>query len=289
MVFVDPAALFEGDLVFAAPHMDDEVLACGGTIARLPEKQRLHVVYATDGAKSPVPPFAWMGRGAADLPRIRREEARSALEILGIPEQNTHFLEFPDGELRKHAQGLRLALVSLLERIQPSYVFVPFRYDRHPDHLALRAATLQASESLGKRVQIVEYFVYYRWRLVPGGDLRRIIQPEHLVEIDISEQRDRKRRALECYASQATRVYHWQDRPILPRERVVEVSRSPELFVMYSSAYPGATIFSRLRRWIPLVHTVEPALKRRKDDLRLLMRAGRTVRADRRGSAQDAS
>ena len=44
----DPAVLFPGTLVIAVPHRDDEALALGGTIARLPEKSRVHVVYATD-------------------------------------------------------------------------------------------------------------------------------------------------------------------------------------------------------------------------------------------------
>jgi hypothetical protein len=38
--------------------MDDEALACGGLIAKLPQKERIHIVYATDGMKSPAPIMA---------------------------------------------------------------------------------------------------------------------------------------------------------------------------------------------------------------------------------------
>lgn len=275
--FANPATIFRGELVFAAPHMDDEVLACGGTIASLPDKERIHVVYATNGSKSPVPAFEWIGSSSADLPSIRRAEAQSALDVLGIPEQNRQFLDFPDGELQHNVSNVQHALAGLLERVRPSHVFIPFRFDRHPDHVALHAAAMRASSSIRQPIQVVEYFVYYRWRLLPGGDIRKIIQPEHLVRIDISGQSQRKQRALECYVSQATCFFSWQDRPILPAARVVEVSRSPELFLLHDADYPGTAVFSRLRRWIPVAHRLEPRLKQWKDELQTLARARRAA------------
>jgi LmbE family N-acetylglucosaminyl deacetylase len=274
-VFADPAAIFRGELVFTAPHMDDEVLACGGTIASLPDKERIHVVYATNGSRSPVPAFDWIGSTSADLPTIRRAEARAALDVLGIPEQNRQFLDFPDGQLQQNVSDVQHALEGLLERVRPSHVFVPFRFDRHPDHIALHAAAVGASRSLPRPIQLVEYFVYYRWRLLPGGDIRKIIQPEHLIRIDISGQSQQKQRALECYVSQATCFFNWQDRPILPAARVVEVSRSPELFLLHDPDHPGTAVFARLRHWIPVAHRLEPRLKQWKDELRLLARAPR--------------
>src|SRR6266498_2234255 len=99
MHFVDPIDAFPGVVVIAAPHMDDEVLACGGTIARLPQKKQIHCVYATDGSKSPVPPCSWLGSAAPDLSSIRMQEARMSGSVLGIPQENLHFLQFPDGKL----------------------------------------------------------------------------------------------------------------------------------------------------------------------------------------------
>jgi len=53
MVSVDPVEFFPGRVVVVVPHMDDCVLAVGGTIARLANKEHIHFIYATDGMGSP--------------------------------------------------------------------------------------------------------------------------------------------------------------------------------------------------------------------------------------------
>ena len=261
----DPEGIFQGTLVFTAPHMDDEALACGGAIARLPDKSNVHVIYATDGSKSPVPMFRWMGAASEDLPDIRKAEAKNAMSVLDVPEKNLHFLDYPDGELKRYIPDLKQTLSDLLTRLQPASFFIPFRYDRHPDHLALYKAGMAALPVLDRPTRIVEYFVYYRWRLIPGGDLRALINPKHLVQIDIRQQSEQKRQALDCYTSQTTTYFDWQPRPILPVERLEEVSRTPEIFLLHDPAASGVAVYSRLRYWIPLVHRVEPVLKKWKE------------------------
>lgn len=266
MVTTNPQNIFPGKLLILAPHMDDEVLACGGTIAQLPQKKHIQVVYATDGALSPVAPGGRAGLPPEDLPDIRISEARAALERLGIPAENLHFWGFPDARLQDYAAPLRRRLGDLIAELQPEQLLVPFRYDRHPDHLALHRAALAVAEGL-ELPEIVEYFVYYRWQLLPGKDLRRFIPPEKLWWIDISAQAELKQRALQCYRSQTTCFYPWQSRAILPPARVEEVSRAPEVFLRYDPQQPGAAVFSRARSWIRLVHRLEPRLKVWKDRL----------------------
>jgi LmbE family N-acetylglucosaminyl deacetylase len=55
VIFVDPNEIFKGVILIVAPHMDDEVLECGDTIAQLPQKEQIHVIYAADGMESPTP------------------------------------------------------------------------------------------------------------------------------------------------------------------------------------------------------------------------------------------
>jgi LmbE family N-acetylglucosaminyl deacetylase len=277
---VDPAEAFPGTVVVLAPHMDDEILACGGTLAQLPDKERIHVAFATDGSRSPVPTFQWQGRPATELPAIRRDEAAAALGVLGIGSERVDFWDLPDGALARHTREMRQQLAILIDRVRPDSIFTPFRFDRHPDHLALHRATLWAASRGVARVAIVEYFVYYRWALISGGDVRRFMKPGLLMEVDVSSEADRKLEALHRYRSQTTLFYPWQDRPILPAERVAEVCRTPEYFLRYDAESPGASVFARSRRWIRLVHAVEPMLKRRKEEVLALLRARRPVGPD---------
>jgi LmbE family N-acetylglucosaminyl deacetylase len=269
-MWIDPAAAFPGKILIAAPHMDDEVLACGGTIAALPDKRAVHIAYATDGSRSPVPSLRRLGAAAAELPSVRAQEARQALAALNVPETNLYFLDLPDGRLDECQPQLETALGELIARLRPAFVFVPFRHDRHPDHIALYQA---ARRALPAASQLVEYFVYYRWRLLPGGDLRAYIRPEALRRVDIRAHAQVKRQALACYRSQTTVYFDWQDRPILPAQRVAAVSQEPESFLVSDGNSAGGSVFARRRIWIRLMFQVEPRLKRVKEQALATARA----------------
>jgi LmbE family N-acetylglucosaminyl deacetylase len=266
----DPAELFQGVVAVIAPHMDDEVLACGGTIARIPQKERIHLIYATDGSQSPVPAVRWSGSASPDLSAIRMSEARAALDVLGVPIDNIHFLNFPDAKLRYHLEGFGEALQELLQVIKPQSLLVPFRYDRHPDHLAVNRVTTSVLQR-GDQVELFEYFVYTHWRLLPKRDIRRYIRPEQLIEIDIEAESARKRQALACFKSQTTRFYPWQHRPNLTDVLLDEVCRVPEVFLRYNPSFPDTTIFVRGDTCIRMAHVLEPALKREKDRIFALL------------------
>jgi LmbE family N-acetylglucosaminyl deacetylase len=257
--------------------MDDEILACGGTIALLEDKNRVHVIYATDGSKSPVPIFPCLAPTAPNLASIRSAEAKAALNVLGMPESNLHFLGFPDGNLNGYLDELSQCLIKLITKTNPKFIFVPFRYDRHPDHIALYSAARKALDLHYSEAEVLEYFVYYRYQLLPGGDIRKFIYPEYLYTVDIEERSNIKFKALNCYQSQTTKVYKWQDRPILTRERVREVSRLPEVFLQYDPNFRGPQVFMRHGHWIRFVHRIEPALKRRKEALLELLQFGKRL------------
>ncbi len=258
-------------VLLAVPHMDDCVLACGGTIAQLSDPARVHVVYASDGRASPEPVIPGRDRVTHDLFEVRRAEAIAAMERLGIPESQLHFLGLPDRRLRAHLPSLRAALADLRSRIGAERIAAPFRYDQNPDHLAVHAAARDS----GAR-SLIEYFVYYRLRLLPGGDLRSYLCPELRREVDISAASRVKRAALACFESQTTRFYPWQTRPNLTPELLDEVSTAPEVFVC--DAPPDGRVFARGAARIRVLHRLEPALKRPKDRAVALLRRGLGLR-----------
>jgi len=246
--------------------MDDEALACGGTIARLSDKQRIHLVYATDGTQAPEPVLPWIDRVTPDLGEVRRMESIAAMSCLGVPENNLYFLKLPERRLERHQDQLRRLLADVIRRIKPDHVLTPFRYDRHRDHIALNRVVTAACQSL-EHVALTEYFVYHRWRLLPRRDVRRYIDPVELVRVDIEESSNRKRAALDCFTTQTTRFYSWQSRPNLTPELLDEVSREPELFLRYRATLPGSSIFDGPVAWIRVAHRLESPLKRLKDRL----------------------
>ncbi len=271
---IDPIGEFKGVVLIVVPHMDDAVLACGGTIALLPQKDQIHVVYATDGNASPAPLVPWCDSVSPDLGDIRVRESKAAMSHLGVPEENLEFLSLPEGKLDRSNKWLISTLQETVERINPSHILMPFRYDRHADHLALNNAITLACKAGDYQGNLLEYFVYYRCRLLPAGDIRAYIHPQYLLEVRTEDVSARKREALERFESQITRFYAWQTRPNLTSQLLDEVSRSPELFLRYDASVPGPAVFDRWATWIRLAHRLEPALKKRKDLLAALWARG---------------
>ena len=256
--------LLDGEIVIVAPHMDDEALACGGLIAKLPHKDRVHIIYATDGMKSPAPIIPWRDKISFDLGKTRMQESVEAMRLLGVPENNLHFLCLPEAQLKKHISSLRNLVGDKIRRIAPKHIFVPFRYDRHPDHLAVNqtiVSTLQQSDIVAQP-QLIEYFIYYRWRLMPKRDIRKYIKPQFLYKLDISDVASKKRQSLACFLSQTTIYYPWQTRPILTATLLDQECQDPEIFLIPNGSVGGASVFSSSVPWIRLVHRLEPFLQR---------------------------
>lgn len=253
--------LSQATTLVLAPHMDDAVLGCGGTLAKLTTQSNIHVVYATDGSRSPVPHSLRAAQPSPELSTIRAQEAKTALQELGVPYENIHFLNFPDGALRRYRSDFRQSILQLLQRLKPSYVLMPFRYDCHTDHIAVNALTTDAISSLNSDIRIFEYFIYYRLQLLPNKDIRTYIRPEHLIRSDIHTQAAQKRRSLEAFKTQTTRFYTWQTRPLLSVDLLDEVCTKPEFFLQVS-AKSQHSLFIRGDRLVPIISQLEPALKK---------------------------
>jgi LmbE family N-acetylglucosaminyl deacetylase len=262
---VNVGDFFAGSGLIVAPHMDDEVLACGGALALLPDKAAWHVVYATDGMGSPEPVLPWRDKISLDLGRTRQAEAEAAMALLGLPPANVHFINLPDGRLHRHMLPLCQAIMRLVAWLKPDHVLVPFRYDRHPDHLAVNHTLMRLAQEGSFQGTLTEYFVYHRWRLLPAGDVRRYLRRDLLHEVDVTAVAHRKRAALDCFKSQTTCFYPWQARPNLTPRFLDSVCREVEMFLRSPAPVRGAAVFTRATAWIRLAHRLEPLLKRFKD------------------------
>ena len=203
--------LLSKKILIVAPHMDDEVLGCGGIMHMHTDKTQIYCIYATDGARSPAPLLPWTGSIDPDITERRRHEALEVMDEVGIPRENSIFLDFPDGKLMKNALPFTARLAEQLARIEPAVILVPFRYDLHPDHVAVhRGARDAVLESDGSSI-LLEYFIYFRWRLIESGDVRQMIPASRLLNIDTSAVADKKAATIRLYASQTDILSDWQE------------------------------------------------------------------------------
>lgn len=227
-------------LLILAPHMDDETLACGGTMLLHADKDNVHCLFATDGARSPEPPLPWMGRRDPGIADLRRSEALEVAAGLGLPHTNLRFLDLPDGRLAARQSELVASIEVAIADIRPAFLFAPFRYDVHPDHTALNRAARTALRRMEEPPLLLEYFVYHRLRGIPGGDVRQAIDRGELVCIDTASVAAAKREALDRYVSQTTIGYAWQKRPVLTPESLEQRCAEPEYFLPSDPTAPAS-------------------------------------------------
>jgi LmbE family N-acetylglucosaminyl deacetylase len=115
-----------------APHPDDEVLGCGGSIVNHVTAGRdVDVVYVTSGEHaSPVTP-------PAELGPLREREARSAMAVLGVPGGNLEFLRIGDGAVSPASLEQTGHVVGLLRRLRPRLLYLPHPGEASFDHRAV--------------------------------------------------------------------------------------------------------------------------------------------------------
>jgi LmbE family N-acetylglucosaminyl deacetylase len=215
---MSPSELACPAMVFA-PHPDDETLGCGGTIIRkLAAGAEVKVVFLTDGRTSHarVMPPERMGP-------IRTAEARAAMEALGVPPGDLYFLELPARRLAENMCAASERVAKLLDRYGAAQVFVPYCRETNEDHLAANRIVLSAVRRCKAAVTVYEYPVWFwngwPWVKLPLGGRRQIparltsnvlrslrLLMDFRCRVYVGDVLDRKRAALDCYASQMTRL-----------------------------------------------------------------------------------
>ncbi|MEK7218732.1 MAG: PIG-L family deacetylase [Patescibacteria group bacterium] len=191
------------NLVIAA-HPDDEVLGCGGTIARLAgEGQDVHILILGEGATSR---YAQRTEApAADLRRLR-EQAHKAAALLGAKGVTVHGL--PDNRFDTvPLLDIVKAIETHVNRLQPETMFVQHGGDLNIDHaLTFRAALTAARPMAGapvKRVYAYEVPSSTEWSF---GQFAPAFRPNTFVDIGATFRR--KQEAMALYEEEARAFPH---------------------------------------------------------------------------------
>jgi LmbE family N-acetylglucosaminyl deacetylase len=149
-------------MVFA-PHPDDEVLGCGGTIAKkIASDDKVYVVFMTDGRYALREIGIDANPNPFELKTIRKEEALKAAKMLGLREEDMFFLDIEDKSLNTHKKNALGHTLKILKELRPAEIFYPQELEYNIDH---RATTLIVKEALKKlELNVVEYQYAVAWK-----------------------------------------------------------------------------------------------------------------------------
>ncbi len=132
-------------LVVVSPHPDDEVLACGGLIARhAAHGGQVAIVAVTDGEASHRGDPAWP---SALLANERRHERNLGLRRLGIDAEAVTLVALADSDVTAGRSALEEVLAGVLR--SGDCVVSTWQGDGHPDHDATGAVTAGLCAELG--------------------------------------------------------------------------------------------------------------------------------------------
>lgn len=184
-------------ILILAAHPDDEVLGCGGTIAKLADEgAAIHVAFLADGV------FSRAGEAGSQQAELsaRRAAAQKACDILGV--KSVFFGEFPDNRMDTIALlDIIQPIEALITRYRPDTIFTHHAGDVNIDHRRIHEAVVTACRpQCGHPVKTLLCFEVpssTEWQ--PPGSASAFT-PNWFV--DISDTLNRKLAALDAYTAE---------------------------------------------------------------------------------------
>ena len=189
-------------VLIIAAHPDDEILGCGGVIAKhIKDGDKVDVVIAGEGITSRKNEL----REKEKLDKLKRE-ANEANELLGV---NNIYLEgLPDNRLDKL---LRLETVKVVEKYinksKPNIIYTHFGNDLNVDHQIVNQAVVTASRPQ-KNNSVKSLFFFEvpsstEWRIDAKS---KMFNPNWFE--DISSFKNKKFKALKAYSLELRKWPH---------------------------------------------------------------------------------
>ncbi len=177
-------------VLVVAAHPDDEVLGCGGTIARhVAEGDVVHLIFMADGVGS--------RNGELEQELDERQVAQErAMKILGVV--SSRALGFPDNRMDSLSMlDIVQPLEKLIREIQPSTIYTHHHGDLNVDHRLTHQAVLTACRPLPgstiREILAFEVMSSTEW----AGPGQQAFAPN--VFVDVSEHWSKKLKALQAY------------------------------------------------------------------------------------------
>lgn len=195
----------EKTVLVVAAHPDDEVLGCGGTLARLADEgYKTHILLMADGESSR--DTNAKQSSVAGIVAARSSAASAACKILGCT--SVEVLALPDNRL----DGMELLdlikkIEAFVQRYQPTIALTHHAGDVNVDHRVIHDAVISACRPLPehpvKELLFFEVPSSTEWR--PPGSAKAF-NPNWF--FDISSTLERKLEALKAYGDELRAFPH---------------------------------------------------------------------------------
>ena len=191
-------------VLVVAPHPDDETLGCGGAIALLRAAGcTVQVLVMSDGTLSHPRSIKYP---APRLRALREGETLEALSVLGVKQTETSFFRFQDGSVPSSESSEFQEAVNrchkFIQTLNPKTIFLPWRFDPHPDHRSTWQLIRAAVALLDYLPRVIEYPIWDWDATQRGNELDR----GHFSgwRLDIGSVLKLKQDAIAAYRSQIT-------------------------------------------------------------------------------------
>lgn len=187
-------------VLIVAAHPDDDILGCGGAIAHHSALgDMVYVLFLADGEGA---------RGDLSQLEMRRGNARGALKLLGVAEENIKFCDFPDNQMDTVPL---LEIVKEVENIagfiKPEIVYTHHHGDLNMDHVLTQKAVLTAFRPMPSQ-SVKEIYGFEVLSSTGWGEMSDHNAFNPSLFLDVHPYWDKKMAALKFYDSEMREFPH---------------------------------------------------------------------------------
>lgn len=185
-------------ILIVAAHPDDEILGCGGAIAKLKFENEIHVVFMTNGVSA-------RGKNKKKEITQRKNQCLKLFNYLSLPKPT--FFNFPDNQMDK------IPLLKIIKKIEhiiriikPVTIFTHYSHCLNIDHKKTFEAVITACRPINqlsvKKILSFEIPSSTDWALHKG----KHFQPNYF--IDISKHINEKINLIKFYKKELRNYPH---------------------------------------------------------------------------------